>query len=79
MELPKCPKCKKTPYQIIEVAYNYLEWDIRNGKIYSGESSPGDIIYCVAFCSCGHEWRLRKLLHVRQIDEKFFSDPVTLW
>lgn len=71
----KCPKCKTTMINLIEIAEARIIW-IQNGTgmLLDGGYKTGDITKVLAECNnCGHNWTIRNKTTIMSIYPDFME------
>lgn len=78
----KCRKCGKHPETIIELVPAGLEYEVVAGKVV-GRLTPDltllPIAGVAARCVCGHQWPVKKVRSIEDLDPNFSRASVLGW
>lgn len=70
----KCPRCRKPPIRYVEHLAEFThtrDADMMGKPESEGINSEGYATHVTARCACGHVWRLRGVLHMGNVEERF--------
>ena len=63
---PKCPKCRKSTVELIEIWSAYIAWSPLEPYANDGMLNPGDAERVEGHCiDCGHRWKVRGVIQVQ--------------
>lgn len=70
----RCSDCRKPPIRFIEHGNitHTREVDPKTGELErEGINKEGNITHVTAHCRCGNVWRLRGVVHMGEVEERF--------
>lgn len=78
MKTPRCPKCRNPPRRYVEHMSEFThtrDADETGRPDIEGINADGNPTHVTAHCACGHQWRLRGIIHMGQVEEMFGIAP----